>query len=147
MKSFKVIFSILLILAVVGQSSQLMAQERKVNWKAFSVNLVKALKSDNPGMQQSAMQRIIRYADKLDVNDAVYDIANIFRFDKNPRVRRLAMVTLSRINTDKSINILSKYLRYEDEECIIKQACCIVALHDSLKKINKGEYFVDTNKR
>jgi len=146
MKSYKVLFSALLIIAVMSQASLLMAQERDVNWKAFSVNLVKALKSDNPGLQQSAMQRIIRYADKLDVDDAVYDIANIFRFDKNSRVRRLAMVTLSSINTDKSMEYLSKYLKYEEEKSIQKQACCIMALHDSLKTLNKGEYIADVDK-
>jgi len=145
MKRFKVIFSTLLIMAVMSQTSLLMAQQREVNWEAFSVNIVKAIKSDNPGLQQSAMQRIIRYADKLDVNDAVYDIANIFRFDNNPRVRRLAMVTLSSIDTDKSMEYLSKYLKYEEETSIKKQACCIIALHDSLKKMDKGEYFVDIN--
>ena len=142
MKRTKVFFSTLLLIAVMSQTSLLMAQEREVNWKAFSVNLVKALKSDNPGLQQSAMQRIIRYADKLDVDAAVYDIANIFRFDKNSRVRRLAMVTLSSINSDKSMEYLSKYLKYEEEKSIKKQACCIIALHDSLKTMKKGDYIV-----
>ena len=145
MKSFKVIFNSLLIVAVMSQTSVLMAQEREVNWQAFSVNLVKALKSDNPGLQQSAMQRIIRYADKLNVDDAVYDIANIFRFDDNPRVRRLAMVTLATIDTDKSIEYLSKYLKYEESNSIRKQACCVMAMHDSLKKMEKGDYFAEIN--
>ena len=43
------------------------AQERKVNWESFSVNLVKALDTKNDGLQQSAMGLIIRYADSLDV--------------------------------------------------------------------------------
>ena len=66
MKTLKAILSTLLVVAVMGQTS-LMAQEHKVNWKAFSINLVEALRTGNPGIQQSAMQRIIRYADKLDV--------------------------------------------------------------------------------
>ena len=131
----------------MSQASLLMAQEREVNWKAFSVNLTKAIKSDNPGLQQSAMQRIIRYADKLEVDAAVYDITNIFRFDKNPRVRRLAMVTLSSINSDKSIEYLSKYIKFEEDKTIQKQACCIMALHDSLKTLKKDEYIADTNER
>lgn len=147
MKRSKVFLSALLVMAVMSQASLLMAQEREVNWKAFSVNLTKAIKSDNPGLQQSAMQRIIRYADKLEVDAAVYDIANIFRFDKNPRVRRLAMVTLSSINSDKSIEYLAKYIKFEEDKSIQKQACCVMALHDSLKTMKNGEYIVGTDER
>ncbi len=145
MQRSKVLFSVLLIMAVMSQATLLMAQEREVNWKAFSVNLTKAIKSDNPGLQQSAMQRIIRYADKLEVDNAVYDIANIFRFDKNPRVRRMAMVTLSSINSDKSMDYLSRYLKFEEDKAIQKQACCIMALHESLKTVGKEEYVAEVD--
>ena len=72
------------------------------------------------------MQRIIRYSDSLEVTDAIYDIALIFRFDNNPQMRRMAMVTLSKINSDYSLNYLCQYLKYEDNPSIRKQCCCII---------------------
>lgn len=107
-------------------SSFLFGQTPKweTDWDAFSKNLVIAVKSGHPGLQQSAMQRIIQHKDKLDVSEAVYDIGQIFRFDDNPQMRRLAMVTLHAINTDKALAIVSNYLKFEDEPCIQKQGCC-----------------------
>ena len=75
-------FLVLLITALILITTTGFAAEREVNWNAFSKNLVQAIKSGHPGLQQSAMQRIVQYADKLDVEDAVWDIVQIFRFNK-----------------------------------------------------------------
>ena len=107
-------------------SSIVDAHARKVNWEAFSENLVKAIKSGHPGLQQSAMQRIIRYADSLDIKDAVYPLVQIFRFDDNDKVRRLAMVALAKINTDHAISYLYKYMKFEENVMIRHQCVCII---------------------
>jgi hypothetical protein len=117
--------------------SNIFAESRKINWNAFSANLIVAVKSNHSGLQQSAMQRIIQYADSLNVTDAVYDIALIFRFDKNTQMRRLAMVTLSKINTDYSLNYLCRFLKYENNPSIQKQCCCIIRNYYVAKKPDK----------
>ncbi|MBN2424186.1 MAG: hypothetical protein JXR46_01465 [Calditrichaceae bacterium] len=107
-------------------SSIVDAHARKVNWEAFSVNLVKAIKSGHPGLQQSAMQRIIRYADSLNTKDAVYPLVQIFRFNDNDKVRRLAMVALAKINSDHAISYLYKYMKFEENVMIRHQCVCII---------------------
>lgn len=101
-------------------------QANKVNWEAFSENLVIAIKSGHPGLQNSAMQQIIRYSDSLVIDNAVYPIVQIFRFNDNSRVRRLAMVALAKVNTDKAISYLYKYMKFEDNVAIKHQCCCII---------------------
>ena len=133
----------LTVISIMLLTSTIFAEGRKVNWEAFSTNLIVALKSNHPGLQESAMQRIIRYSDSLDITDAVYDIALIFRFDSNPGMRRLAMVTLSKINTDHSLGYLCQYLKYEDNSSIRKQCCCIIRDYYVAKKPDKmGELAV-----
>ena len=83
------------------------------------------------------MQRIIRYSDSLEITDAVYDVALIFRFDGNPQMRRLAMVTLSKINTDHSLSYLCQYLKYEGNSSIRKQCCVIIRDYYVAKKPDK----------
>lgn len=128
-----VIVSVLSLLLI----SNIFAESRKVNWNAFSTNLIVAIKSNHPGLQQSAMQRIIQYADSLNVTDAVYDIALIFRFDKNTQMRRLAMVTLSKINTDHSLSYLCEYIKYERNSSIRKQCCSIINEYYVTRKSDK----------
>lgn len=120
------LFSALLLAVILVFATAGFAGEHQVNWDAFSKNLVEAIKSGNPGLQQSAMQRIIQYSDKLDVEQAVWHIAQIFRFDDNSRFRRLAMVTLYKINSDKAIYYVNKYIPKESEECLKRQDCCIL---------------------
>ncbi len=135
--SYKISGALIVILMLL--TGNIFASNGNVNWDAFSNNLIVALKSNHPGLQESAMQRIIRYSDSLEITDAVYDIALIFRFDNNPQMRRLAMVTLSKINTDYSLSYLCQYLKYEDNPSIRKQCCCIIRDYYVSKKPDKME--------
>jgi len=127
----------LIVFIIMLLTSNIFAESRKINWDAFGTNLIVALKSNHPGLQESAMQRIIRYSDSLEITDAIYDIALIFRFDDNPQMRRLAMVTLSKINTDHSLNYLCQYLKFEDNPSIRKQCSCIIRDYYVSKKPDK----------
>jgi len=136
---YSTLFLILLSTVLLSFTTSGFAEEPAVNWDAFSENLVIAIKTGNPGLQQSAMQRIIQYADKLNVEDAVWHIAQIFRFDDNPRVRRLALVTLFKINSDKAMNYVSSYIKYEHEKCLKKQGCCILQTYAVAKQLKKQD--------
>ncbi|NIU00447.1 MAG: hypothetical protein GWN01_05755, partial [Nitrosopumilaceae archaeon] len=54
------------------------ALSKKADWDVFSKNLVQAIKHGNEGLKCSAMQLIIKHADSVDVNEAVWDIMAIF---------------------------------------------------------------------
>jgi hypothetical protein len=123
MKYLCFIISVLLFCSFAVASDDSPAFSPNVNWDQFSVNLVKAIKSGHPGLQQSAMQRIIQYSDKLDVKDAVYDIALIFRYDDNPAMRRMALVTLYKIGTDHSVSYLCQNMKFEENDSVKRQCC------------------------
>ena len=137
MRSNTKITGALIVIFIFIFSANIFAEGRKVNWNAFSTNLIVALKSNHRGLQESAMQRIIRYADSLDVAGGVYEIAMIFRFDDNPQMRRLAMVTLSKINTDYSLSYLCQYLKFESNPSIRLQCCKIIRDYYVAKKPDK----------
>lgn len=117
---------LILILTVCLSVSNVNAQERKTNWEAFGKNLVKAVATPNEGLQLAAMGMIIRYADSLDVKDAVFDIVRIFRSHKDTRVRRLAMVTLSKIKVEWTMYFLKRNRQFEKDETILKHNYSIV---------------------
>lgn len=140
MKYSKFLLSLVLVVLFSGTGFS-QTQPREINWKAFSVNLVKAIKSGHPGLQQSAMQRIIQYADKLDVDDAVWTISRIERFSDDCRVRRLAMVTLYKIHSAKAMSYIVQNLKYEEDSSIKKQGCCLVQdyyLAKNLKPVSEN---------
>jgi len=115
-----------------------MAQERQVNWEAFSKNLVMALGTTNTGLQLSAMGMIIRYSDKLQVDDAVFDIMRIYRLNKDPQVRILALVTLHKIHNDWSMYCLKSNMKFETDERVKK--LCSFVLNDYYTQKERAKY-------
>lgn len=91
------------------------------NWKSFSKNIVIALQSENPGLQQSAMQMVIKYGDRLNVKDAVFDVMRVFRNHPNTRVRRLALITLTKMNSNWANYFLTRQIRFEKVASIKRQ--------------------------
>lgn len=78
----------------------------ETDWAAFSENLVVALATDNDGLQQSALQMIVRYGDRLDVRDAAFDVIRMFRDHRDPRVRRLAAVACTQLGSGWALGFL-----------------------------------------
>ncbi|MBN1481882.1 hypothetical protein EH223_06035 [candidate division KSB1 bacterium] len=111
---------------------------QNVDWQAFSENLAKAIKSDNKGLQQSAMCMIIRYAENLSIpRDAIFEVVRVFRSDGDTNVRLLALVTLHRAEDPWAMDYLKRHRLFEKENRIKKLCCCAVrtyyAKRDSLK--------------
>ncbi len=109
-----------------------------VDWAAFSKNLAVAMKSDNPGLQQSAMCMMIQYGAELDIKrDTVFDIVRIFRSDENKNVRLLAMMALYKIEDPWGMDYLKRHRRFERERKIQQLCTCAVKTYyaklDSLK--------------
>jgi hypothetical protein len=107
--------------------------ENIVDWKAFSKNLVRALNSENEGLQLSAMQKVILYGDKLNVNDAVFKVMSFFRDDKNENVRLLALMTLRSMHNNWAMDFLKRSIRFEDNPRIKHQMSLIIQEYESQK--------------
>jgi hypothetical protein len=132
------ISSISALLLILSITSVLFAQadRKEVDWKAFSKNLVNALQSDNTGLQQSAMQMIIRYGDKLNVKDGLFKVVHIYRRDDNRSVRLLALGAIAQMNSNWAMYFVKRGIKFESDPVIIKHARAYVLAHQN--KINKG---------
>lgn len=119
----KIIMSKLLVLviAVVLFSGLQTVNASDVEWAKFSKNIVKALKSDSPGLQKSAMQMVIKYGDKLDVGDAVFDVMRVFRNEKDRGERRLALAALVNMNNEWAMDFLKRQGEFEKDPVIKNQ--------------------------
>lgn len=93
----------------------------QVNWNAFSKNLVKAVASENEGLQRSAMRLIIHHAENVNVDQGVFDLLRIYRSNKNEKVRQMAVVALHSIQNKWAMNFLKRDLKFEDSPVLQKQ--------------------------
>ena len=101
-------------------------ENAKPDWNKFGKQLVIALNSQNTGLQISAMQRIIRYADSLDVYAARYAVMDIFLESENTKVRQLALATLHKINSRFDLGYLQLHYPYEENDVIKKQIAAVL---------------------
>ncbi|NBC16346.1 MAG: hypothetical protein GVY18_03410 [Bacteroidetes bacterium] len=89
-----------------------------VDWAAFSTNLVNALATDNDGLQQSAMQLIIKYRERVDVHRARFDVMRLYRDHDDDRVRRMAVVTLGAMDNNWALGFLARSVTFEDDPAV-----------------------------
>ena len=114
--------------------TMVLAGDDKGNWEKFSKSLVEMFKSDNEGLKQSAMLQIIIYADSLDVQDAAYDIYNIYKWHKDEKMRQLALVTLYHIQYDWAMNQLVEDIKKEESPILKKQLIFMVDEYNKKKQ-------------
>ena len=114
--------------------SIVLAGDGKENWEKFSKSLVEMFKSDNEGLKQSAMLQIIIYADSLDVQDAAYDIYNIYKWHKDEKMRQLALVALYHIQYDWAMNQLVEDIKKEKSPILKKQLIFMVDEYNKKKQ-------------
>jgi hypothetical protein len=135
MKQFTYFFIAVLLLTLATSA---IANDNVDKWEKFSQSLVQMFKSDNDGLKQSAMQRIIQYADKLDVQDAAFDIYNIYRWHKDTKMRQLALVTLNSIKYEWAMKQLYKDIKIEESPSLKRQMVFMV--NEYFSKQSQGEY-------
>lgn len=121
MKRYIVLLVVLLVgipmLVLAGDN----AQSDQAKWDAFSKNLVNAITSENEGLRRSAMQLIIEHADKLDLNDAIFELVTIYRYHENEKVRQMAAVAIQKLDSNWARGFLKRNLKFEDSEIIKHQ--------------------------
>ena len=114
------------IICLVFIFNNVFADSKAQQWERASKTMVRALKTDNDGLKISVLHNIIRYGDKLDVGDAVFDIMRIYRNHKDERVRQLALIALHKIENDWAMNFLKRALKFENSPILRKRIYAIL---------------------
>lgn len=120
-----------LVLFIAGSSS---AQEKAINWKRVGKNLVRSLASENDGLRQSAMDFFIQHAHQLDIDAAVYDVMRVYRNHRDERVKKLALVTLYKMQNKWAMEFLKVDLRFQDSAELKRMVAAIVQEYEAKKK-------------
>ncbi len=97
----------------------------------FSKNLVNALKSDHEGIKATAMGMVIRYGDQVDVKDAVIDVLRVYREHESESMRRLAVVTLGKMNSGMAISYLERAVQFEKSPALKQTMQAVIAAQDA----------------
>ena len=96
------------------------------DYEAFSKNLVKALKSDNQGLQVSAMEKVIRYGTAVNVDGAVLDIVRVYRTNKNEQFRQLALAAIHAMQNEWALGIVQRDYRFERNPKIKRMMAAVI---------------------
>ena len=128
MKRTFIILTVFVFVFSLFSVSGLTAKET-TDWESFSKNLVKALKSSNEGLQVSAMQLVIKYGEKVDVDNAVLEIVKLYRNHKDVRVRQIALVTINAMENDWAIGIIKRDFAFENSQKIKRMMAAIIVAH------------------
>ena len=116
MCKLKILFVPLLASIVIGIG---LAQEEDMDWKGYNDNLLRFLRSNDDSLKILAMQSIILHGDKVNVNQEVYTIYEIYRSHTNEKVRQLALVALYKINNVWVLkNLIKDY--YKETNLVIR---------------------------
>lgn len=108
------------------------------DWQAFSENLVVGLASDNDGLRASALQRIIQYGDRLNVQAAAHDVARIYREHGDERMRRLAAVSCVHLKDRWAVSFLRMSEPFERSEKLQHTIRALLAQEDAKARAAKG---------
>jgi len=103
------------------------------DWQAFSENLVVGLASDNDGVRASALQLVIEYGDRLDVDEAAFDVARIYRNHANEQMRHLAAVSCVHLGSDWAISYLRMSEPFEKSKRVKHTIRALLAEVDARK--------------
>jgi len=141
MKKYKVTIYLvaLAFMLMIINTATAQTTDRKVDWEIVSENLVNAIQSDNPGLQQSAMRVVIQFSDYVDVDEALLDMMRLYRFSDDSKVRQLALVTLNKIGSEYAMDFARRNLEYETDEKIIKLSNACLNDRNTLAPVEGGK--------
>jgi len=120
---------------------------KPIDWDAYSKNLVRAFDIPNEGVHLSAMQRIIQYGDKLDVDAVVFDVVRYYRDHKDQNVRHLALTALYKMGNEWAIGFLRRAQAFEDNLVLKKHITCILRACDAAKDLANQSLIVQLDNK
>jgi hypothetical protein len=112
------VFALSLISAVDSQAA---------NNDSFNKNLVKALKSDNQGLQVSALQLVVKYGKDIDIKDATLDVVRIYRRSNNEQFRQLALAAINASQNEWAIGVVARDYQFETNPKIKKMMAAVLS--------------------
>lgn len=133
MKKLSFIILGLLIVFSAGHINYVSAADAEkiapaTNWNIFGKNLEKALLSQNPGLQQSAMQMVIRYGGKLHIGQqGTLEILHTYRSNADLQARRLALAAIPKTGSKFMMGYLKRAVLFEKSPVLKKQIEFILA--------------------
>ncbi len=141
MKKYKVTIYLvaLAFMLMIINTATAQNTDRNIDWEIVSENLVNAIQSDNPGLQQSAMRLVIQFSDYVDADEALLDMMRLYRFSDDSKVRQLALVTLNKIGSEYAMDFARRNLEYETDEKIIKLSNACLNDRKDLAPIKAGQ--------
>ena len=115
-------------------ANQANAQGKEVDWDSFSKNLSANLVSDNTGLKLSTMQLVIEYGNKLTLSDdAIYSLVRIYRWQKEVKYQRMALVALYSLEDKWAMDYLKRSLRFESNP-VLKHTLAAIVLEYQKKQ-------------
>ena len=94
-----------------------LAEVSQAEWSDYSERLSQTLIADNSGLQQSALQRIIRYGAYLPADKAtVFEVMKIYRNHDDDRMRRMAVIALGELEDGWAMGFLKRAVKFEQNE-------------------------------
>jgi hypothetical protein len=146
MKRSNTILTIVLLIAAIFSSNLALADQPIVNSDnlvkateriTFSENILSALKSENVGLQVSAMQQVVKYKDLVDINKSALALVRVYRNSYDEKMRMLALVTIHSIQNDWALGILKRDLEFEYSPTI--KNLMIAVLNNDIETFKKSE--------
>ncbi len=119
-------FVTVIIIVTLSITGLFAGEKSEAYWNKFSKNLVHALKSENTGVKQSAMQMVIRFKDHVDVDEARFAVMDVFKKSNNRQERQLALMTLYAIGHTLDMGYLERYVSFEEDAVVKRQIAAIL---------------------
>lgn len=107
-------------------------KEKKIDWKSYGENLAQALRSDNIGLQRSALLTIIHRGENIELGKGIYDLVNVYIAHEDERFRQLALVAIHKTKNDWAMNFLKE--RYHAEKSKKLKKLMAIILNDYFNK-------------
>lgn len=102
-----------------------------VEWGKFSSNIEVALNSENTGLKQSAIHMLYKYTEYLNVKNAVNEVMEEYVYSNDQQTRKLALVTLYKMQDEWALALLKSNNRFEKDESIKK---CVDSIVEAVEK-------------
>ena len=104
-------------------------------WNDYARNLEAAISSDNSGIRTAALRLIIAYSEHLDLSsEATVDVMRLYREGETDQIRRMAVVSLSQMNSPAAMGFLRLSADFEQSEAV-KSTILAVLNSDALPAI------------
>lgn len=122
------LFFVAFSLCVAGFASGAETEkDNRINWKTYGENLSLALRSENLGLQRSALQTIILKGDKIELGSGIVDLMNVYLTHENEGFRQLALVAIHKTQNEWAIQYLKANRAQEKSKKLRRLIALIVS--------------------